>query len=227
MDNTVGSSRKLISSKFWSKKWTRFKRSLHLKEEQISVLVGSMLGDGTLRVGKGAINANFKTEHGLKQKEYVFWKYRFLKEWVNTPPRISYRYRENGERYKKSWWFRTVRYPEITYFWRLFYKKEQKIVPENIENLLDPLALAVWVMDDGSRSGRQIDLSTYAFNQREIKRLQKALKNKFGLKSNFYKDRDKGYRMYFDTKNTARLVKITSPYIFSSMRYKLPEPRND
>jgi hypothetical protein len=228
MVNTVGSLRKLKNLeeedfwKSWQIKWRKFKRDLHLTKRQISVLVGSMLRDGTLRVGESAVNANLKIEHGLKQKEYVFWKYQIFKKWVATGPKISYRYRENGERYKKSWWFRTVRHPEITYFRKPFYRKKRKIIPDNIEELLNPLVIAVWVMDDGSKNGRKIDLSTYRFTLGEIKRLQKALKNKFQLETNFYRDRDKGYRMYFNVKNTEKLVKIICSYILSSLKYKLP-----
>ena len=222
MVNPVGSSKKFAYSKLWTKKWLEFKKDLHLKEDQISVLIGSMLGDGTLRIGDGAVNANFKTEHGLKQKEYVFWKYRVFEKWVGTPPKISYRYRENGERYEKSWWFRTVRHPEITHFYKLFYPKNKKIIPKNIESFLDSLSLAVWVMDDGNRSGRSINLSTYAFSLSEIKRIQKALKDRFCLESSFRPDRDKGYRMYFNVQNTKKLVKIIFPYILPSMYYKLP-----
>jgi len=228
MVNTVGSLRKLKNLekedfwRHWNIKWRKIKKTLYLTRRQISLIVGSMLGDGTLRVGTDSVNANFKIEHGLIQKEYVFWKYRIFKKWVTTGPEISYRYQENGKRYKKSWWFRTVRHPEITYFWELFYRKKRKIIPNNIEPLLDPLAMAVWVMDDGNRAGRQISLSTYRFTCPEIKKLQKALKNKFQLKANFYRDRDKGYRMYFNVKNTEKLVKIISPYIIPSMKYKLP-----
>ncbi len=51
----------------------RYKSGLSLTKNQISVLIGSILGDGTLRIGKNALNANFKVEQGLKQKEYVFY----------------------------------------------------------------------------------------------------------------------------------------------------------
>ena len=226
--NTVGSLRKLKNLeeedfwRFWQAKWRKFKRNLHLTKKQISVLVGSMLGDGTLRVGIDAVNANFKIEHGLQQKEYVFWKYKIFKKWVSTAPKISYRYREDGERYKKSWWFRTVRHPEITYFWKLFYLKKRKIIPNNIREWLDPLVIAVWVMDDGNRAKKRINLSTYRFTRQEIKRLEKALKDKFRLKASLYRDRDKGYRLYFNVRNTEKLVKIISPYILPSMKYKLP-----
>ena len=81
----------------------KYKNSLKLSQTQISVLIGSILGDGTMRVGKKAQNANFKVEQGLKQKDYVFWKYKVFKEWVTTPPKLSIRYDENRMPYPKSW----------------------------------------------------------------------------------------------------------------------------
>lgn len=226
MDNTVGSLRKLqnnfISSKFWQKKWINYKRNLYLNSRQTSLLVGSLLGDGTLRVGKGAINANLKIEHGLRQKDYVFWKYKILKKWAPTPPKLSYRYRETGERYEKSWWFRTVRHPEITEFWKIFYHDGKKIIPANISQFLNPFTLAIWVMDDGCLNRKVIDLSTYSFNLQEINILRDVLRSRLKIESKFYRDRDKGYRMYFNVRNTKRLSQIVKPYIIPSMSYKLP-----
>lgn len=164
----------------------KYKNSLKLNQTQISVLIGSMLGDGTMRVGKNALNANLKIEQGLKQKDYVFWKYNVFKEWVTTPPKISFRYDENRIPYEKSWWFRTIRHPKLTLFHKLFYKYGIKIVPKNIADLLDPLALAIWIMDDGCLSRNKIDISTYSFKLGEIKLLQRTFLKKFALESNFY-----------------------------------------
>ena len=199
----------------------KYKDSLKLNQTQISVLIGSILGDGTMRIGKNAQNANFKVEQGLKQKEYVFWKYDVFKEWVTTPPKISFRYDENRIPYEKSWWFRTIRHPKLTLFHKLFYKNGIKIVPKNIGDLLDPLALAIWIMDDGSLGRNKIDISTYSFKLEEIKLLQKALFKRFALESNFYKDRDKGFRMYFRKKETQKLLPLISPYIISNLAYKI------
>lgn len=46
-------------------KLQRYKQSLSFNRTQISVLIGSLLGDGTMRIGKKAQNANFKIEQGL------------------------------------------------------------------------------------------------------------------------------------------------------------------
>ena len=199
----------------------KYKLSLNLNQTQISVLIGSILGDGTMRIGKNALNANLKVEQGLKQKDYVFWKYEVFREWVTTPPKISFRYDENRIPYEKSWWFRTIRHPKLTLFHELFYKSGIKIVPKNIKDLLDPLALAIWIMDDGSLNRNKIDISTYSFRLDEIKLLQKALLKRFALKSNFYKDRDKGFRMYFSKKETQKLIPLISPYIIPNLAYKI------
>lgn len=197
-----------------------YKAGLKLNQTQISVLVGSILGDGTLRVGKDALNANLKVEHGLKQKDYVFWKYDVFKEWVTTPPRLSFRYTQDRTPYAKSWWFRTLRHPSITLFHNKFYKNGVKVIPEKIVDLLDPLAFAVWIMDDGSLNRNILDISTYFFKLEEMKLLQEAIKKRFALVSSFYKDRDRGFRMYFSTRETRKLIPLISDFVIPNLAYK-------
>lgn len=199
-----------------------YKAKLSLTPDQVSILIGSILGDGTLRLAKGAINANFKVEQGLVQKDNVFWKYNNFKEWVLTPPKISYRYNNERIKYKKSWWFRTFNHPEITYFQKLFYPNGKKIVPTSIGKYLNPLAIAVWIMDDGSFNRGMYDISTYSFTEIEVKHLLKIFKNKFNIKGNYFFDRDKGIRMYFPKSETNKISTLISPYFVNCMRYKLP-----
>ena len=220
--NIVGS----YETKYWWGTWIPVKKLLTITPEQRSLIVGSLLGDGTMRIGENARNANYKVEQGLEQKEYVFWKYNLLKPLVFTEPKISYRYDPVKGKYPKSWWFRTIRHPFLTEIYDLFYERDgyrngRKIVPKTIARELTPLGLAAWIMDDGSYSLGKIDISTYSFTLSEINLLQAVLKRKFGVKSNFYKDRDKGYRMYCNQAETKKLIKIITPYFIDSMKYKL------
>jgi recombination protein RecA len=222
MVNTVES----CENKYWYKKWIPIKNRITISPKQRSLIIGSLLGDGTMRIGKGCVNANFKVEQGLVQKDFVFWKYSILRPLVFTEPRISYRYTEKREKYPKSWWFRTIRHPFLTDIYNMFYISDgyrtgRKIIPKDIKSYLDPLALAVWVMDDGSYSQRKIDISTYSFLESEINLLQNVLRQKFNIVIKYYKDRDKGYRMYCNTKETKQLIKIISPYMIPSMMYKI------
>ncbi len=222
MVNTVGS----CEIKHWHKKWIPIKKSLKLNSKQRELIIGSLLGDGTMRLGKNARNVNFKVEHGLAQKEYVMWKYQILKQFVFTEPKISYRYDEEGRKYEKSWWFRTIRHPFFTEIYRKFYegsgyRNGRKVIHEGLKKEFTPLVLAVWIMDDGSFSRNRIDISTYSFSLLEVNILQGYFKDIFDIKMNYYRDRDKGYRMYCNQEETKKLIKIIRPYIIPSMMYKI------
>ena len=222
MVNTVGS----CENKYWYKKWILIKKSLRLNLKQRSLIIGSLLGDGTMRLGRGAQNVNFKVEHGLVQKEYVDWKYQILKPFVFTEPKISYRYDEKGNKYEKSWWFRTIRHPLFAEIYKKFYKREgyrngRKIISFEIEKELTPFALAVWIMDDGSYCKGKIDISTYSFSFQEIIFLQECFENIFNIQIRYHRDRDKGYRMYCSQEETKKLINVIRPYIIPSMMYKI------
>src|SRR3989338_10166444 len=222
MVNPVGR----LQSKYWNKKMLSLKKEMQLSSKQRSFIIGSMLGDATMRVGIKAKNANFKIDHCLEQKEYVFWKYEILKSFVTTSPKLSYRKTPEGIRYKKSWWFRTLRHPVLTEIYNQFYTTDfyrcgQKIVPDSLIEDIDPFALSVWIMDDGSYNQGKIDISTYSFTLKEIDKLCSIIKKKFNVTALYYKDRDKGYRIYCNKTETQKLIDLICPYIIKTMRYKI------
>jgi hypothetical protein len=222
MANTVGS----FETKHWHKNWIPIKESLFLNKKQEDFIIGSLLGDGTMRIGEGAKNANLKIEHGLEQKKYVEWKYQILKPFVFTEPKLSYRYREDGEKYEKSWWFRTLRHPFFTQIYHQFYQGDghrngKKIIPKSLKYDLNPFIFAIWIMDDGSYSRGAIDISTYCFSLDEIQFLQECILYAFKIESKFYRDRDKGYRMYFSKQETRKVIDIICLHIIPSMKYKI------
>jgi LAGLIDADG DNA endonuclease family len=77
----------------------------------------------------------------------------------------------------------------------LFYQDNTKIVPYNIFNLLTPIGLAFWIMDDGSRQNDGLHLSVYSFDSESVDRLLKTLRDKFNLKCSIHKH-DRGPRIY-------------------------------
>lgn len=198
--------------------------SANLNKKQHSILVGSLLGDGTLRMGKDAINVNFKVEHGLAQKDYVFFKYKAFEEFVGTPPKLSFRIDGIGNRYPKSWWFRTLRWLMFKPYFLSFYKNGRKRVPDEIESRLDPLGLTVWIMDDGSSNNKRtaLYLNTHGFKVKDQLKLCGVLKRKFSLSARIHKD-GKRHRIYIPVKDTRLLFKIAIPYLLPEFRYKFPE----
>ena len=183
-----------------------------LTEEQRSILTGCLLGDGTLRRKR---NTLLEINHSSKQKEYVFWLYSKFKEYVLTPPKI----RVNGPN-RTSYRFTTKSTSAFNDFYEDFYPgNKQKMLPRDLE--LEPLSLAVWFMDDGSKSRNALYLNTQQFNLEDQKYLISLLDNNFGIKSTF--NRDKYYfRIRIRVSSIDKFRDLTSPYIIKSMEYKLP-----
>jgi LAGLIDADG DNA endonuclease family protein len=180
---------------------------------QHSLLIGSLLGDGTLRKQGNRLNALLEVNHSYKHHEYVDWKWQFFKSYVLTgpKPRIG-----NGSRI--AYRFTTRSLPMFTEYYSLFYRNGKKEIPLSLK--LDPLSLAVWFMDDGNKTRSALYFNTQQFNLTDQKYLQKLLFNTFGLKSTL--NRDKNYfRIRISTESSIVLRKIIEPYVIPCLKYKL------
>lgn len=181
-----------------------------LSEFQQQLILGCVLGDGYMRK---KTNAHLQITHSIKQKEYVDWKYKILKNLVSTPPKA---YKGNANRIGYRFFTRSL--PELTLIHDKFYRNKVKVVPLDIK--LTPISLAVWYMDDGSKSGGSCYFNTQQFDFAGQVRLIKTL-NKFGIEASLNKD--KIYlRIYISVSSTSLLTNLIQPYIIDSMRYKLP-----
>jgi recombination protein RecA len=123
-----------------------------LSEVQHAIVVGSLLGDGSMRC---KTNALLEIDHSLERRSYVDWKYRWLADLVRTPPKAR---AGNGRRI--AYRLVTLSAPALTSYFYLFYQAGRKRIPY-VE--LSPLALAVWFMDDGCKSRSSVYLNTQQF----------------------------------------------------------------
>jgi hypothetical protein len=184
-----------------------------LTPTQHAVLVGSLLGDGTLRRQGNKLNALFEVNHAYKLKEYVDWKWQHFREHVLTPPKPR---KGNGKRV--AYRFTTRSLPVFTSYHRWFYDNGTKRVPADLE--LDSLSLAVWFMDDGSKSRGAWYLNTQQFSVRELDYLRALLKATFGIESAI--NRDKQYfRLRMSIKSTGLMTEIIGSYLLPCVRHKL------
>lgn len=181
-----------------------------LSDMQQQIILGCLLGDGYMR---RKTNAHLQITHSVKQKAYVDWKYQILKNLVLSPPK---QYKGNVGRIGYRFFTRSL--PELTPFHKLFYKEGLKIVPKGM--VLSPLTLAVWYMDDGSKSGGSCYLNTQHFNNESQNNLIESLNN-IGIKATLNKD--KHYlRIRLLKESSLLMANIIRPYIIESMFYKLP-----
>ncbi len=190
MDNTVGS----------------------LTQLQKSLIIGSILGDGYVRIIPGRKEAFLEINHSIKAKEYVDWKYSVLMNVCKSKPKE--RNTNNG---RVAYRFFTKQNCEITNLLNLFYKNGKKIIPADLE--LNSIILAVWFMDDGSNSRSNVYFNTQQFSLIDQKRLLHKLRQ-IGLKARLNKDK-KYYRIRIFKESILKLNQIIDPYIIPSMKYKL------
>jgi hypothetical protein len=184
-----------------------------LNQFQKSIIIGTILGDGYMRIVPGRHNAFLEINHALSQREYVDWKYKSLKNLSASAPKVR-----NGNGTRQAIRFHTRQSEEMTKIYRQFYESKTKVIPDNLS--LDPVSLAVWYMDDGSRC-RESDvyLNTQQFDAQSQSILLKALAE-FGLDATLNKDKEY-QRIRFLKKSIPKLFATIEPHIIPSMRYKI------
>lgn len=180
---------------------------------QRAVLVGSLLGDGTLRKQGTRTNALFEVNHSFEFKEYVDWKWKYFQEFVLTPPKAR---QGNGNRV--AYRFTTRSMSVFTGYYHWFYKDREKRIPSDLE--LNPQSLGVWFMDDGSKSRKMLYLNTQQFSLGEQQFLRTLLQSAFGIKSTINRDKQY-YRLLISTEGTKKMKVIIIPYIIPCFQYKL------
>ena len=191
MDNTVGS----------------------LTQLQKSIIIGTILGDGYLRMIKGRKDAFLEINHSIRAKEYVNWKYEILKNIVKGKPKARI-----GKGARVAYRFFTRQHPELTNLLKIFYNNGQKIIPSGIK--INPIILAVWYMDDGSKCRKSdVYLNTQQFSIKDQKRIIKLLED-IGLKATLNKDK-KYYRVRFLKSSLPKLKSLIKEHVVPSMKYKI------
>lgn len=196
-----------------------------LTDLQKSVLIGTLLGDSTLQYNKGKFPW-YKFDQQAKNKSYVNLIYSIFSDFVGTPPSIRYK-----DQKEHSLWFRTYRSVLFDFYARQFYiidefGKRKKTIPKLIHRWLNPIVLAFWFMDDGSKTLHGYVFHTQGFVLSDIKILQKALGRVFRLQTNIQADhRPNGslYTLYVPASEVKQFNAIVSPFIVDCMKYKLLE----
>lgn len=86
---------------------------------------------------------------------------------------------------------------------------------------LSPLAIAVWFMDDGSRSRSAIYLNTQQFRTSDQLLLLELLSSQHGIMGALNRDKVY-YRIRIRTQSVSRFKTVISPFLLGDFLYKLP-----
>ena len=110
----------------------------------------------------------------------------------------------------------------FNWIYDLWYNNKIKHVPKCIDQYLTPLALAIWIMDEGAKVDQNLKFFTYSFSYNDCLLLIKTLKNNFNIKASIQLAGKKDqYIICIWKESMTDLKNIVSPYIIPEMKYKL------
>lgn len=154
------------------------------------------------------------------------WIHKILAEngYCNSDkPKIQKQISKKGKIYY-SIKIRTWSFSSQNYIKDAFYSNRIKIIPTYVFLFahLTPLALAIWIMDDGSKDGGGLRISTtHCFKKEEILIILKVLNNKYSINGKIRKQKTQCVVIIIPKKEMVKLKEIISKHIVKSMLYKL------
>jgi len=153
------------------------KKYAPLSDQARAVILGTLLGDGSLKVQSKYSNANLQIRHSEMQKDYLLWKAETLKE-IAGDKSVSVQ-KADGYSKNRKWRFVSRRLPSLTDLHLLTHKKNKLRIRRKWLNQMTPLSLAVWWCDDGSLisyGGRKGVFCTDGFDKESVKIIARYLK---------------------------------------------------
>lgn len=109
-----------------------------------SVIIGSILGDGSIRASRSKLSAQLRVMHGYKQTSYCQWKRSLFPDEMIGHAGLDYLNRYSFE---------------TKYFRQLYQhvqdkkKKPLRTIRKELCDKIDLFAVAIWYLDDGNFSG--------------------------------------------------------------------------
>ena len=147
-----------------------------LSDQTRAIILGMLLGDGSLKIQNKYSNANLQIRHSETQKEYLLWKAEMLKEIAGD--RSVKVQKADGYSKNKKWRFVSKRLSSLTALQRITHKHNKLRIKRAWLNQMTPLSLAVWWCDDGSLisyGGRKGVFCTDGFDEASVKILARYL----------------------------------------------------
>lgn len=157
-------------------------KEIFLSNKQNEIIIGSLLGDGSIFRNIRCTTAYFS--YVSSEKEHVEYIYNFLKEFMTIKYKNGpVKYKRYDDRTNKIYISYSIRTENNISFLKIMneWYKNKKIIPENVE--LTPLICKVWYLGDGcllknKRGGSQgIKLSTDGFDPIYVMDVIKKLSN--------------------------------------------------
>lgn len=201
---------------------------ISLSESCKMIILGSILGDGSLKLYKPYKNVRFWIRHSWIQKEYWDWKTNRLEE-IQTDKSAQIQSAMGYSKQTKLL-FQSAALEELTKIYKITYTKNRLTIKRAWLNYLNPLSLAIWWLDDGSiiGNGKRGVLCTDPFSKHAHEIMQRyfsvvwKIETKIGVLTRTYKGQSKQvFRLYLNNKALQKFLCLIMGYApIPSMIYK-------
>ena len=196
----------------------RLNQEIELSKFQKEVLLGTLLGDSSFRLGKDCKNPAISCAHGIKQKEYCEYKTKIFED-LGAHCKYNKRHiadKRNNKLYEDYTMFIPAN-PNLKSWYNSFYNNKIKCIPFNLFEYFTEVSLAFMYMDDGSKIGNTYQIATNCFTKDEITKFRIFLLEKFNLETSMFKS----HVLYIKQCSANHFTELIKPYIIPSMQYKL------
>ncbi len=216
-----------------------------LSNGQLSLIIGSLLGDGSFAfidsrtTGKKSKKKYLKKPnyrlaigHTGYHSEYVKFKMNIADNLTHIKKiKIIKRSNSLGETFSS---FHTKSLLVLSRLYPISYKNRKKIITKKLLDLVDEKALAIWFMDDGSArhtkngllNGAYLHTQRYTYKENLL--LQKWFKKRWNIEckidqyKQIYKNKERKYcKLRFAKINGLKLINIVIPYMHKLFMYKV------
>lgn len=189
-----------------------------LTDHQAQLIIGSLLGDGFMYAPSES-TACFCESHGEAQELYLRWKGDQLGPHASSYTRTVKRLPDGREFH--GWRLNGAASTRVRGLYDLFYPlpSRKKQFPENLPELMTPLVLTVWYLDDGSLANGAKPRIAMGLNQRSLRRALSALRT-LGLRPRAAWGKG-AWNITFPGQSE-RFFDLVRDHVPSCMSYKLP-----
>lgn len=202
-------------------KYTNIQRTMiKLPPFQYSVIVGIMLSDGNLSFSNNkSKNARLRLKQSYAHIKYLWSTFLILSHYCNILPVIRKANWNGSVNYSIE--FTTRSLPCFTELYDKFYLKGKKIIPNNIYELLTPVALAHMIMGDGLSHSSGLYLCTDSYSLQDTIRLLNVLLIRYNFNCRIREHNPGQFRIYIRKQSINDLITLVKPYLHPSFYYKL------
>lgn len=179
-----------------------------LNPDQLQIIYGSFLGDGSLDLLPSK-NYRMRFTHGITQKQYLDWKLKIFSEKRIKNTKSGYTgnpiYRGQTKSFNMC---------------ETFISKN--ICPNWLLDKISAKGIAVWFMDDGTlnkRSNASI-IHSNSFDYDEHIKFKNMFKKRYNIDVEIKLAKNKYYYLYFKKIESIKLHKLIDKYIHPTLEYK-------